>query len=89
MAATSGARTSRSAMRASSGVSWVSQIRETCENAVREAGFTEGELPATLGGERLYLATGWRETERTVVPTSSGIDVPAARMVKQILPYAR
>ena len=33
-------------------------ILETCENAAREAGFTEGELLATLAGEPLYLATG-------------------------------
>ena len=61
-------------------------ILETCENAAREAGFTEGELLATLAGEPLYLATGWQETERTVVATRSGIDVPAVRMVKQLLP---
>ena len=40
MAATSGARASRSDMRASSGVSWVLPIREYWENAVRGAGFT-------------------------------------------------
>ena len=64
-------------------------ILETCENAAREAGFTEGELLATLAGEPLNPATGWRATERTVVATSSGIDVPAVRMVKQFLPNAR
>ena len=61
-------------------------ILETCENAAREAGFTEVELLATLAGEPLYLATGWRETERTVVVTRTGIDVPAVRMFKQLLP---
>ena len=61
-------------------------ILETCENAAREAGFTEVELLATLAGEPLYLAIGWRETERTVVATRSGIDVPAVRMIKQLLP---
>ena len=60
----------------------------TCENAAREAGFTEGELLATLAGEPRYLANGWRETERIVVATRAGIDVPAVRMVKQFLPYA-
>ena len=64
-------------------------ILETCEKAAREAGFTEGELLATLAGEPLYLATGWRAAERTVVATRAGIDIPAVRMVKQFLPYAR
>ena len=61
-------------------------VLETCENAARGAGFTEGELLAILAGEPLYLAAGWRETERTVVPTRAGIDVPAVRMVKRFLP---
>ncbi len=64
-------------------------VLEACENAAREAGFTEGELLATLAGEPLYLAAGWRETERTAVPTRAGIDVPAVRMVKQFLPCAK
>ncbi len=63
-------------------------VLETCENAAREAGFNEGELLATLAGEPLYLAAGWREAERTVVPTPAGVDVPAVRMVKQFLPRA-
>ena len=60
-------------------------VLKACENAAREAGFTKGELLATLAGEPLYLAGGWRATARTVVATPSGVDVPAVRMTKQLL----
>ena len=61
-------------------------ILRTCEDAARAAGFVEAELLATLAGEPLYRAEAWHEIERTAVPTSLGIDVPAVRMGKRLVP---
>ena len=60
-------------------------ILRTCERAARERGFVEAELLATLAGEPLYLAEGWREIERTSLPSSLGVDVPAVRMGKRLV----
>ena len=59
-------------------------IVRTCECAARDAGFARAKLLATLAGEPLYLAHGWHEIERTVVPTSLGVDGPAVRMGKRL-----
>lgn len=59
-------------------------ILRTCERAARDAGFADGELFATLAGEPLYLAEGWRELERTTVRTGSGVVIPAVRMAKRL-----
>ena len=61
-------------------------ILEHCEDAARGAGFARAELLATLAGEPFYLANGWHEVERTAVPTTSGVDVPAVRMAKRLVP---
>ena len=61
-------------------------IPGTCEAAACDAGFVEAELLATLAGEPLYLASGWHEIERTAVPTSLGIDVPAVWMGERQCP---
>ena len=60
-------------------------ILRKCERAARDAGFTHAELLATLAGEPLYLAHGWHEIERTALPTSIGVDVPAVRMGKRLV----
>ena len=60
-------------------------ILNTCESAARDAGFVEAELLATLAGEPLYLAEGWTEIERTSLPSSLGVDVPAVRMGKSLV----
>lgn len=60
-------------------------ILRTCEDAARRAGFTQAELLATLAGEPLYLAEGWREIERMSLQTGRGIDVPAVRMGKCLI----
>lgn len=59
-------------------------IIELCETAAREAGFSRTQLMATLSGEPLYLACGYRPRERLDVDTSAGITVPMIRMEKAI-----
>ena len=50
--------------------------------------FTEGfhslELTATVAGEPLYASYGFSVIERIEVPTSTGINVPCARMTRKI-----
>ena len=59
-------------------------IVELCETAAREAGFSRTQLMATLSGEPLYLACGYRPKERLDVGTSRGITVPLIRMEKAL-----
>ena len=54
-------------------------VLDECERRARAAGFTRIELMATLAGEPLYLAGGYREVARTV-ETVDGVDVPLVRM---------
>jgi GNAT superfamily N-acetyltransferase len=58
-------------------------ILDLCENAAREAGFDRAELMATLPGEPLYRACGYREIER-VVTDVAGTGVPLIRMGKPL-----
>jgi len=58
-------------------------ILETSEEAARREGFREAELMATLAGEPLYLASGYREVERTSA-TVGTVNVPLVRMRKPI-----
>src|ERR1700754_4850375 len=51
-------------------------ILDACEAAAREAGFGRGELRATVWGEPLYLACGYRPIERMIAPSHNGVDVP-------------
>jgi GNAT superfamily N-acetyltransferase len=60
-------------------------ILEICENAAREAGFRSVELMATMSGEPLYRACGYREIERIVAASRDGVDVPGVRMGKQLV----
>jgi GNAT superfamily N-acetyltransferase len=55
------------------------QVLTECENRARRAGFTRIELMATLAGEPLYLARGYREIER-IVEMVDGVEVPLVRM---------
>ncbi len=59
-------------------------IIELCEAAAREVGFSRTRLMATLSGEPLYLACGYRPVERVEVPTAQDITVPLIRMEKSI-----
>jgi GNAT superfamily N-acetyltransferase len=60
------------------------RILELCEAAARREGFSRVELGATMGGEPLYRACGYREIERMEVPTPNGVSVPITRMGKQL-----
>jgi GNAT superfamily N-acetyltransferase len=55
-----------------------------CEQAAAAEGFARVELAATLAGEPLYRACGYREIERFGADTRSGIRVPLIRMGKRI-----
>ena len=61
-------------------------ILETCERAARDEGFTMMALMATLPGEQLYRAYGFREIERTIVMTPDGIGTAAVAMERPIDP---
>jgi GNAT superfamily N-acetyltransferase len=60
-----------------------SLILQACEDAARAAGFTGFELGATVTGERLYAARGYRAVERVAVPLANGASLPVIRMVKR------
>lgn len=59
-------------------------ILQACEAAAAGEGFTRCELAATLAGEPLYRACGYRQIERFTAPTSRGIEVPLVRMGKAL-----
>lgn len=54
-----------------------------CEDAARAAGYDRAELVATLGGEPLYSAAGYREIER-FEDARGGAPVPLVRMGKPL-----
>lgn len=56
----------------------------TCAAAARRAGFHELTLVATLPGEPLYAALGFRVVERLVVDLPEGITLPCARMTRAL-----
>jgi GNAT superfamily N-acetyltransferase len=59
-------------------------VLHLCERAAAAEGFRCAELVATLAGEPLYLACGWRELERFAQPTRAGPAVPLVRMRKTL-----
>ncbi len=59
-----------------------SLILTTCEGAAQAAGFQGFELGATLTGEYLYKARGYRAVERIEVPLGNGASLPIVRMTK-------
>lgn len=59
------------------------RILDLCETAAREAGYDRAELVATLGGEPLYRAAGYREIER-FEDDRGGVPVPLVRMGKSL-----
>jgi GNAT superfamily N-acetyltransferase len=58
-------------------------ILDLCEAAARAAGYDRAELVATMGGEPLYLAAGYREIER-FEDDRGGAPVPLVRMGKRL-----
>ncbi|MFS0738721.1 GNAT family N-acetyltransferase [Sphingomonas sp. 1P06PA] len=56
-----------------------------CEDAARTAGFTRSEMMATLAGEPLYAACGYRPIERVARLAAEGPAVPGVRMGKSLV----
>ncbi|GAB3894474.1 GNAT family N-acetyltransferase [Kibdelosporangium lantanae] len=59
-------------------------ILTACENAARDAGFSEMTLLATLPGVPLYLAYGFREIERYEVELPDGVPMEGVVMTRAI-----
>lgn len=59
-------------------------ILARCEEAAAREGFRTLELASTIAGEPLYVACGYSVVERIEAPTSRGVAIPLARMVKRI-----
>ncbi len=59
-------------------------IIEACAAAARAEGFTVLALMATLPGEPLYRACGFRETGRTMVVTPDGVALEGVTMERAI-----
>jgi GNAT superfamily N-acetyltransferase len=59
-------------------------ILDRCEAAARGEGFAAVELMATLPGEPLYAACGYRVVERTELVLPDGVRVGAARMRREL-----
>lgn len=59
-------------------------ILAACEHAARDEGFTTLALMATLPGEPLYRACGFRETGRTMVVTPDGVALEGVTMERPI-----
>ena len=57
-------------------------ILKACEAAAAAQGFTRFELGATLSGEPLYRAHGYRSTEHFEVALANGASLPLIRMEK-------
>jgi GNAT superfamily N-acetyltransferase len=55
-----------------------------CERAAAAESFARVELAATLAGEPLYLACGYRPIERFESDTPSGLRIPLIRMGKAL-----
>jgi GNAT superfamily N-acetyltransferase len=62
-----------------------SLMLRACERAAVEAGFRTLELAATLTGEPLYAARGFRTTQRFEVALANGLPMPVVRMSKSIV----
>jgi GNAT superfamily N-acetyltransferase len=58
-------------------------ILSLCEDAARAEGFSRAELVATLAGEPLYTACGYRATQRFTDARGGGA-VPLVRMAKDL-----
>ncbi|HMA33181.1 MAG TPA: GNAT family N-acetyltransferase [Chloroflexia bacterium] len=58
------------------------RIMRACEDAARAAGFHRLELGATLPGEPLYTAMGYRVVELLAIAMPDGEALPIARMDK-------
>jgi len=59
-------------------------ILARCEEAARGEGFRRAEMMATLAGEPLYRACGYRPIEQMAATTKAGVSVPLIRMGKAL-----
>jgi GNAT superfamily N-acetyltransferase len=59
-------------------------ILEACERAARAEGFTRLSLMATLPGEPLYRAYGFRELERTLLTMPDGVTIEGVAMERPV-----
>lgn len=60
------------------------RVLALCEGAARARGFTSAEMMATMAGEPLYQACGYRRLEAPIEVTSGGTAVPLVRMGKPL-----
>ena len=61
-------------------------ILDACESAARAEGFSALVLGATLAGEPLYRAFGFREVERFMITMPDGVAVEVVAMERPIDP---
>lgn len=61
-----------------------STLLQTCERAIRQAGFDRITMVATLAGEPLYARFGYIVEERYEVPMRDGLTLPVIRMSKHL-----
>lgn len=61
-------------------------LLQSCEEAIRAAGFIRAELVATLPGEPLYTSVGYGVIERYDAPLKDGLSLPVVRMGKTLSP---
>ena len=59
-------------------------ILDSCERAARDEGFERLVLGATLPGEQLYRASGFREVERFTVTMPDGVEVECVGMERSL-----
>ena len=59
-------------------------ILDSCERAARDEGFERLVLGATLPGEQLYRALGFREVERFTVTMPDGVEVECVGMERPL-----
>ena len=61
-------------------------ILDACEDAARAEGFTTLALMATLPGEQLYRANGFRELERVMIAMPDGVELEGVAMERPVTP---
>lgn len=59
-------------------------VLQLCEDAARTAGFFRAEMMATLAGEPLYEACGYRRVEPPIEVVADEVAVPLVRMSKSL-----
>lgn len=64
------------------------RLLHTCEEAAQAAGFVRLELAATLTGEPLYAAYGFKRTGQMQISLPDGISLNVIKMTKQIVQRA-